>query len=77
MILAAGERTEGVQRTGFPDSLALVEGAHRSSMDELAVWTREADRVIVFRSSTSAESLGQCPSAQFSEGCTRTCAIRY
>jgi uncharacterized protein involved in oxidation of intracellular sulfur len=29
-------------------SEALVEGAHRSTMDELAVWTREADRVIVF-----------------------------
>lgn len=27
---------------------ALVEGAHRSSMDELTSWTQEADRVIVF-----------------------------
>jgi len=26
----------------------LAEGAHRSSMDELAAWTQEADRVIVF-----------------------------
>ena len=27
---------------------ALVEGTHRSSMDELTAWTREADRVLVF-----------------------------
>ena len=27
---------------------ALVEGAGRSSMDELTQWTREADKVIVF-----------------------------
>ena len=27
---------------------ALVEGAHRSSMDELTCWTQEADKVIVF-----------------------------
>ena len=27
---------------------ALVEGARRSTMEELALWTREADRVIVF-----------------------------
>lgn len=27
---------------------ALVEGARRSSMDELTQWTREADKVIVF-----------------------------
>lgn len=26
----------------------LVEGAHRSSMDELTAWTVEADKVIVF-----------------------------
>ena len=26
----------------------LVEGAHRSSMDELNCWTQEADKVIVF-----------------------------
>ena len=26
----------------------LLEGVHRSSMDELAIWTLEADRVIVF-----------------------------
>lgn len=26
----------------------LVEGAHRSSMDELTCWTLEADKVIVF-----------------------------
>jgi uncharacterized protein involved in oxidation of intracellular sulfur len=26
----------------------LVEGAHRSSMDELTCWTQEADKVIVF-----------------------------
>ncbi len=26
----------------------LVEGAHRSSMDELTCWTQEADRVVVF-----------------------------
>lgn len=26
----------------------LVEGAHRSSMDELAAWTREADQVVTF-----------------------------
>ena len=29
-----------------PDS--LLEGAGRSSMDELTAWTREADKVIVF-----------------------------
>ncbi len=29
-----------------PDS--LVQGAHRSSMDELAAWSGEADKVIVF-----------------------------
>jgi len=29
-----------------PESLAA--GAHRSSMEELAAWTREADRVLVF-----------------------------
>ena len=27
---------------------ALVAGAHRSSMDELTAWTREADKVLVF-----------------------------
>jgi len=27
---------------------ALAEGAKRSSMDELAAWTQEADKVIVF-----------------------------
>lgn len=27
---------------------ALVEGAHKSTMDELAAWTCEADKVIVF-----------------------------
>jgi uncharacterized protein involved in oxidation of intracellular sulfur len=26
----------------------LAEGAHRSTLDELAVWTQDADRVIVF-----------------------------
>lgn len=26
----------------------LVEGAHRSSMDELTCWTQEADKVLVF-----------------------------
>lgn len=26
----------------------LVEGAHRSSMDELTAWTKEADKVLVF-----------------------------
>lgn len=26
----------------------LVEGAHRSSMDELSAWTVEADKVLVF-----------------------------
>jgi uncharacterized protein involved in oxidation of intracellular sulfur len=26
----------------------LVEGARRSSMDELTSWTREADKVLVF-----------------------------
>lgn len=26
----------------------LLEGAHRSNMDELATWTAEADRVLVF-----------------------------
>jgi uncharacterized protein involved in oxidation of intracellular sulfur len=26
----------------------LVHGAHRSSMDELTSWTKEADKVIVF-----------------------------
>jgi uncharacterized protein involved in oxidation of intracellular sulfur len=27
---------------------SLVEGAHRSSMEELTAWTQEADRVLVF-----------------------------
>ncbi len=27
---------------------ALVEGAHRSSLDELTVWTLEAEKVLVF-----------------------------
>jgi uncharacterized protein involved in oxidation of intracellular sulfur len=27
---------------------ALVEGTHRSSLDELTAWTLEADRVLVF-----------------------------
>ncbi len=27
---------------------SLVEGAHRSSMDELTAWTQEADKVLVF-----------------------------
>lgn len=27
---------------------SLVEGAHRSSMDELTCWTQEANKVIVF-----------------------------
>jgi uncharacterized protein involved in oxidation of intracellular sulfur len=27
---------------------ALVEGAHRSSLDELTAWTVEADKVLVF-----------------------------
>jgi uncharacterized protein involved in oxidation of intracellular sulfur len=27
---------------------ALAEGAHRSTLDELAAWTQEADRVLVF-----------------------------
>jgi sulfur relay (sulfurtransferase) complex TusBCD TusD component (DsrE family) len=27
---------------------SLVEGAKRSSMDELTAWTQEADKVIVF-----------------------------
>ncbi len=27
---------------------SLVQGAHRSSMDELTCWTREADKVLVF-----------------------------
>lgn len=27
---------------------ALVEGAHRSSLDELSAWTLEADKVLVF-----------------------------
>ena len=26
----------------------LVEGSHRSTMDELTAWTLEADKVIVF-----------------------------
>jgi len=26
----------------------LIEGTHRSSMDELTSWTREADKVLVF-----------------------------
>ena len=29
-------------------SEALVEGAHRSSMEELTSWNQEADRVVVF-----------------------------
>ncbi len=27
---------------------SLVQGAHRSSMDELTAWSREADKIIVF-----------------------------
>ncbi len=27
---------------------ALVEGSHRSSMDELAQWTQDSDKIIVF-----------------------------
>jgi uncharacterized protein involved in oxidation of intracellular sulfur len=27
---------------------SLVEGAHKSTMDELAAWTQEADKVLVF-----------------------------
>ncbi len=27
---------------------SLVEGAHRSSMDQLTAWTQEADQVLVF-----------------------------
>jgi sulfur relay (sulfurtransferase) complex TusBCD TusD component (DsrE family) len=27
---------------------ALAEGAHRSTLDELAAWTQDADRVLVF-----------------------------
>jgi len=27
---------------------ALAQGAHRSSMEELTCWTKEADKVIVF-----------------------------
>ncbi|MHB1699909.1 MAG: DsrE/DsrF/TusD sulfur relay family protein [Acidobacteriaceae bacterium] len=29
-------------------SEAVVEGAHRSTMSELSIWTQEADKVIVF-----------------------------
>jgi uncharacterized protein involved in oxidation of intracellular sulfur len=32
---------------GIGDS-ELIEGTHRSSMDELTAWTREASRVLVF-----------------------------
>jgi uncharacterized protein involved in oxidation of intracellular sulfur len=32
---------------GFAEA-ELIEGAHRSSMDELAAWTRESERVLVF-----------------------------
>ena len=32
MILAAGESTEDVQRTGFPDSLAVGQGFLRKMM---------------------------------------------
>ncbi len=51
-ILAAKGRKIGVCGTCMdargmkPEN--LVEGAHRSSMDELTRWTREADKVIVF-----------------------------
>ena len=27
---------------------SLLEGTHRSSMEELAAWTQEADKVLVF-----------------------------
>ena len=27
---------------------AVIEGAHRSTMSELSIWTQEADKVIVF-----------------------------
>ena len=39
-----------------PDS--LVQGAHRSSMDELAAWTEEADKVLVFQLWPSADWAG-------------------
>ncbi len=27
---------------------AVIEGAHRSTMSELSIWTQEANKVIVF-----------------------------
>lgn len=48
----AGHREAGVCRTcmearGIEPEM-LIEGAHRSTLDELARWTEESDRVLVF-----------------------------
>ncbi len=49
---SAGHRRVAVCRTcldrrGIPED-ALIDCAHRSSLDELARWTAEADKVLVF-----------------------------
>jgi len=49
---SAGHRKVAVCRTcldrrGIPEN-ALIETAYRSSLDELARWTREADKLLVF-----------------------------
>ena len=40
------ERTYDAAR--LAGSLAIVQGAHRSGMDELTQWTAWADKVLVF-----------------------------
>jgi uncharacterized protein involved in oxidation of intracellular sulfur len=51
-ILASNARKIGVCGTCMDarglKAEGLVEGAHRSSMDELTCWTQEADKVLVF-----------------------------
>ncbi|HEY1205604.1 MAG TPA: DsrE family protein [Bryobacteraceae bacterium] len=50
-FLAAG-RHAGVCRTCMDArgiaTETLIQGAHRSSMDELGAWTAEADKILVF-----------------------------
>jgi uncharacterized protein involved in oxidation of intracellular sulfur len=36
-----------MERRGVPDTM-LIEGARRSTMDDLTAWTEEADKVLVF-----------------------------
>jgi uncharacterized protein involved in oxidation of intracellular sulfur len=36
-----------MEQRGVPDTM-LIEGARRSTMDELTAWTEEADKILVF-----------------------------